>query len=125
MKLKLDENLGMTAVEILRKAGHDAVTVKSQGLAGAKDTDVIAACRSEQRCLVTLDLEFANPLIFPPRDHHGIAVLRLPLQPSHADLLSVGRTLVAALERASIVGKLWVVQRSRLREYQEKEPAED
>ena len=38
---------------------------------------VIAACGSEARGLVTLDLDFANPLVFPPEDFAGIAVLRV------------------------------------------------
>lgn len=34
---------------------------------------------------VTLDLDFANPLVFEPRRHSGIAVLRMPpkASPSH------------------------------------------
>jgi len=42
----------------------------------------------KNRCIVTLDLDFLNPLVFPPEDYSGIAVLRLssylmtfPLQP--------------------------------------------
>jgi predicted nuclease of predicted toxin-antitoxin system len=41
-------------------------TVHSQRLSGALDAEVIAICRREQRCLVTLDLDFGNPLLFKP-----------------------------------------------------------
>jgi len=44
---------------------------------------VIEAARKEQRCLVTLDLEFGNPLLYRAADYHGIAVLRLPTKPSY------------------------------------------
>ena len=78
MKLKLDENLSKAAAEIFRQAGHNTESVVSQGMAGSPDQKVISVCQSEKRCLVTLDLDFANPLIFPPNQFYGIAVFRLP-----------------------------------------------
>ena len=37
---------------------------------------VLETCRDEQRVLVTLELDFANPLTFDPRATAGVAVLR-------------------------------------------------
>jgi hypothetical protein len=118
MKLKLDENLGKTAAAIFQAGGYDTLTVPGQGLCRATDREVIAACQSERRCLVTLDLDFGNPLIFDPTKYSGIAVLRLPPKPSHQDLLDAAHTLTAALSRRDITGRLWIVQRGRIREYQ-------
>lgn len=127
MKLKLDENLGHAAAELFRHAGHEVETVRSEGLCGAVDPDVIAACRREQRGLVTLDLGFSNPLSFRPADYPGIMVLRLPARPSQADLLIACQTLLRALETELVVGKLWSVERGRIREYlpADPEPADD
>jgi predicted nuclease of predicted toxin-antitoxin system len=117
MKLKLDENLGHRIAEFFRAAGHDAVTVKGQGLAGHPDRRIFDECQQERRCLVTLDLDFANPLLFKPGETSGIAVLRLPGKPNHEDLVRASRTLIAGLEQADITGKLWMIQPGRLREY--------
>jgi len=122
VKLKLDENLGKTAADLFRAAGCDTRTVCDQGLSQATDRQVIAACQSEQRCLVTLDLDFGNPLLFDPTRYAGIAVLRLPRKPSHRDLLDATNTLLAAFSEQDIAGKLWIVQRGRIREYQQEEP---
>jgi len=124
VKLKLDENLGHSAADVFRKAGHDVATVRGQQLAGAADRDVIATCRRERRCLVTLDLDFGNPLVFAPSDYSGIAVLRLPPRPSHDDLLVACGTLVRALKQSDIAGKLWIVERGRIREYRPETPEE-
>lgn len=66
MKLKLDENIGQRGVQLLHQAGHDVATVVEQGLKSAFDSDLIEVCRTEGRCLVTLDLDFSNPLRFNP-----------------------------------------------------------
>ncbi len=119
MKLKLDENLGSRAVELFVQAGHDAATVQSEGLFSAEDQDLIEICRRERRCLVTLDLDFGNPLLFKPSECAGLAVLRLPRKPSHHDLRAAVRTLIGGLGQGNIDGKLWIVQKGRVREYQE------
>jgi hypothetical protein len=72
VNLKLDENLGQTAAELFRQAGH------------------------------------------------GVEVV-----PSHDDLLLACPTLLAALARETITGKLWTVQRGRSREYRPDRPEEE
>ena len=64
MKFKLDENLGSMAAVLLRQVGFEVSTVPEQGLCKASDGRLIQKCRDEERCLVTLDLEFGNPLLF-------------------------------------------------------------
>ncbi len=121
MKWKLDENLGRSAAELFRQSGHDVQTVRTEGLSGLADQELIELCRREGRVLVTLDKEFANPLLFPPEKYLGIAVLRLPPRPTQEDLFLLCRTLIRAVESNSIVGKLWSVQRVHIREYRGEE----
>jgi len=121
VRLKLDENLGKSLAEALRQAGHEVATVASQELFGTPDRALIETCHREGRCLVTLDMEFGNPLLFKPSEYHGIVVLRLPPRPTPQDLLDAVHTLVGGLERESVLGKLWVVRRGRIREYQPEE----
>ena len=121
MKIKLDENLGSRGAAILRAAGHHVTTVAEEGLSSVSDRKLAEVCRSDRKCLVTLDLDFGNPLRFTPSLHSGIAVLRLPRTSTADDLLDAVRTLATGLTRRTVEGKLWIVQRGHVREYQEEQ----
>ena len=124
MRLKLDENLGRRPQELLRQYGHDVATVADERLGSAADEVIIQTCRRERRSIVTLDLDFGNPLLFKPSENAGIAVLRLPPKPNHADLMAAVRTLIGGLEKSDIGGKLWIVQTGHIRVYEEETPIE-
>ena len=121
MRIKLDENLGNPGAEILRAAGYSVTTVVEEGLSSASDDRLIEVCRSERNCLVTLDLDFGNPIRFDRSHYSGIVVLRLPLGFTAGDLLDAIRTLVIGLADSGVAGKLWIVQPGRIREYHQEQ----
>jgi predicted nuclease of predicted toxin-antitoxin system len=117
VRIKLDENLGNRGAELFRRAGHDVATVPGQHLSGASDHELIDVCRREGRCLVTLDLDFSNPLVFKPWQYPGIAVLRLPHGAMEHELWDACGVLVRGLQVSPITGRLWIVHGGRIREY--------
>lgn len=121
MRIKLDENLGPRIARIFKDAGHDVCLTLEQGLGGKEDKVLIEVCRAEERCLVTLDLDFSHILNFPPTRYAGIAILRLPEPASQGDLQDAARTLLEALSRRDIHQKLWIISRGKIREYWDEE----
>jgi predicted nuclease of predicted toxin-antitoxin system len=111
---KVDENLPTEAAELLRIAGHDAVTVGDQRMAGQPDTNVALVCQREGRAVVTLDLDFADIRAYPPGDYSGIIVLRLARLDKPRVLWIVQR-LLPLLEHEPLVGKLWIVDEASVR----------
>jgi predicted nuclease of predicted toxin-antitoxin system len=122
MKLKLDENLGSRFIEPLAAAGHDVSTVLAQKITSASDETLATVCGIEERCLVTLDLDFANPLRFDPTRHAGIVVLRVGNPITTSKLAEAVATLIEALQTHDVRKRLWVIQAGRLREYRAREP---
>ncbi|GAC1572413.1 MAG: hypothetical protein NVS3B20_04300 [Polyangiales bacterium] len=78
MKLKLDENVPVTAAARLAALGHDVDTVRDEGLTGTADDRVWSAAQAEGRFLVTQDMDFSDARSFAPGTHHGLLLVRLP-----------------------------------------------
>jgi predicted nuclease of predicted toxin-antitoxin system len=114
LKFKVDENLPIEVAELLASAGHDAVTVTMQRMAGQPDPNVATVCQREGRAVVTLDLDFADIRAYPPSSYAGIIVFRLA-RLDKPRVLSVLRRLLPILDQEPLVGKLWIVEESSVR----------
>lgn len=114
MLFKVDENLHSEAAELLREAGHDAMTVFDQGLRGHADRQIADVCRNEQRVIVTLDLDFSDIRKFPPTDYAGIIVLRLPDQ-SRSSIRRALKQVLPLLTLEPLAGYLWIIEEDRVR----------
>ena len=114
MRIKVDQNLPREVADVLRSAGHDAVTVNDQQMAGAPDDQLAAVVRAERRGLITLDIDFADVRLFPPTLHAGLIVLRLQRQDKPHVLAVVGR-LAQLLDGQDLAGQLWIVDETRVR----------
>ena len=78
MKVKLDENLPVSLAVRLRQLGHDADTVRDEGLQERNDETVWQASQQEERFLITQDLDFSDTRKFVPGTHFGILLVRIP-----------------------------------------------
>jgi predicted nuclease of predicted toxin-antitoxin system len=114
VKIKLDENIHSDVVEPLREQGHDVATVHDEELAGQADADIAEAIKAEERCLVTFDVDFADPRRYPPAEFAGIIVLRLRLPTAQNQ---IERTTQFFAEKPEVAGHLWILEASRARDW--------
>jgi predicted nuclease of predicted toxin-antitoxin system len=121
VKLKLDENLAAAGAGLLKSAGFDVATVAEQNLRSTPDADLARICTAEGRCLVTLDKDFSDPLRYPPKEHAGLVVVRLPGRFQLSLLERALALVVKAAERRDVRGRLWIAEMDRVREYQERD----
>jgi hypothetical protein len=103
------------AAALLRAAGFDATTVLDQKLGGHPDSAVASMCKLEGRTLVTLDLDFSNIDAYPPRRLRWPRRLRLSRQDKDS-VLHLLQALVPRLVGATLAGRLWIVEETRVRE---------
>ena len=105
MKFKLDENLPGEGVQILRAAGHDALTVLDQGLGGKPDPEIFAVVQAEGRALIPLDVGFGNIRTYSPGSNAGIVVLRLGRQSKAVVLAAIAEVAAATRKRPPVDSK--------------------
>jgi predicted nuclease of predicted toxin-antitoxin system len=121
VKIKVDENIGRSGVELLREGGHDVMTVTDQELSGAAEERIFQVCRSERRTLVTLDRDFGHVPRFPLKQTAGIVVLELGGPASLPLLRERIRASIVLAKTRSIEGELWIVEPGRVRVRLEKD----
>ena len=114
MRGKVDENMPIESVNLLRAAGWDCDTVFDEALVGAEDPDVAARCQAEGRVLFTLDMDFADIRAYPPSAFIGIVVFR-PVKPSRDSVLALLRQLIPVLKAEWAEHRLWIVEPARVR----------
>jgi len=118
MRFKLDENFGTRTQQLFRSQGHDVETVKDEGLQGCSDNQLYKTCCEENRCLVSLDLDFADVTRFPPYKTAGVVVIRIPKNPSLALLEQLIRHFLKSLAKMAVENSLWIVESGRIRVHQ-------
>jgi len=114
MQFKIDENLHEEIAALLQSRGHDAKTVFDQKMQGSADEWIGEVCKRENRALVTLDLDFANVLDFPPGDYPGMIVLRLANQ-SRPYVSAMFVKVLDLLDHEVLQASLWIVEETRVR----------
>jgi predicted nuclease of predicted toxin-antitoxin system len=115
MRFKLNETFGSRSARLFPEAGHEVETVFKEGLSGASDELIFETCIQEKRCLLSLDLDFADVVRFPPHKTAGVAVLRIPKGASLSLLEKFVSDLLSMLDAQPITGRLWIVEAGRIR----------
>ncbi len=112
MRFLADENIPHTAIESIRRAGHDVESIRESRPA-APDGDIAARAASDERTLITQDLDFGELVA-----RRGLTVpLGVVLFCVRAgNRREVGRFIAdTILARDNWAGFLWVVDQNRTR----------
>jgi predicted nuclease of predicted toxin-antitoxin system len=112
MRFLIDENVSRTVIRELRKAGQDVLSVK-ESMRAAKDEDLIARARLEDRILVTHDKDFGE-LAFRlgVTSSSGVVLIRLAGRSPDEDNF---RILKVLLSRIDFTGNFTVITEDKIR----------
>lgn len=114
MKVKLDENVPAGLVSVLRKHGHDAVTVPDEALTGQPDAAIWDAAQRENRLVLTMDRRFADVRSLGRVAHAGIIMLRPATQGLKA-IRALFQSLVDQHPLEAFTGAIVIVDDRRIR----------
>lgn len=110
MKLFADENIPDEIVDTLRNLGHDVSTPTP----GTKDSDIALLAKKEGRIILTQDKNFANILLHPPKNFHGIIRIKIH-PPTISDILRNLEDLFQKFSQKDLDKKLIVLEKDGIR----------
>lgn len=114
MRFIVDNALSPRVAEGLNEAGHDAIHVRSVGLASATDNEILSYAKMDRRVIVSADTDFGTLLalnnatipsfiLFRRSDKRPLSILKL--------LLSTIDSIQDDLDKGAVV----VIEDNRLR----------
>lgn len=77
MRFLADMGISMHTVAWLRQQGHDAVHLREEGLQRLPDTEAMTKARSENRIVLTMDLDFGYLLAVSRASLPSVILFRL------------------------------------------------
>jgi predicted nuclease of predicted toxin-antitoxin system len=114
MKLKLDENLSRHLKPLLIGLEHDVLTAADENLLSQPDTEIARVAKTEQRMLLTLDIEFADLRKYPPGSHPGVILFR-PLSLSPLSVNTFIADFIRRIDLKKLAGCIAVVDPAHVR----------
>ncbi len=106
MRFLADAGISPKTIAFLRQQGHDAIHVRELDMQRASDREIVERARSEDRVVLTFDLDFGEILALGVHDRPSVVIFRLSdesAQSVNAKLASVLSQEPASLETGSLV----------------------
>ena len=116
MRFLLDANVPRSVLELLLHHGYQADHVIDLGMSSAVDVDIARHARKLEATLISRDLDFADIRVYPPGDHFGIVILRLPDDMVAKEIVAVFDRFLRNLgDLQRLCGRLAIVEQNRFR----------
>ena len=108
----LDNCVPRRYLRLLREWGYDAIELRTLQPEDTPDPQVIAEAQRLKAVLLTVDLDFANVLNYPPNHYGGIVVMRYDASQEG----EIDATLRIALEeQPNLTGVLLIISPGKYR----------
>jgi predicted nuclease of predicted toxin-antitoxin system len=110
----IDECVGFPTANLLRELGYSVITANDALLNGEPDSEILRQAIKEKRILVTEDIEFGNIILYPPKTHYGIILLRFRHR-SENEIHAVMKIALAEIQPDEFKGTLIVIDADKYR----------
>jgi predicted nuclease of predicted toxin-antitoxin system len=109
-----DECVGDKTIRFLRSLGYEVESVWGLNLKSAPNGKLIQRAIKDKKIFITEDQDFCNIILYPPRLHSGIIVLKTSRKVEEK-VHAVLETMLSHLKRSDFEKALIIVDKSRYR----------
>jgi predicted nuclease of predicted toxin-antitoxin system len=99
----------------MRELGLEAEHARNVGLRSAPDKDIAEYARKRKAILVTKDLEFGSPLVYPVHSHYGVLIVRLPHYFTAQQIAAAVKKFLSRVKPDILAGAITVLEPGRYR----------
>ncbi len=117
MKFLVDMPLSPRVAEWLCEQGHNAVHASATGLSKASDKEILNQARSEERLIISADLDFSRLFALSNKPQPGLILLRGGSYSEEETRVLISRVLTLVPER-NMENAIVVIDRYRIRRLQ-------
>ena len=114
MKFFLDANLPYSSKEIFSKVGATWHT-KEVNLNDAPDEEILNFAIKQKAILVTRDLEFGNPYLYPKDSHYGLVIVRVPFYFTAQQINKTLKEFLSSIKVEDLQNAITVVEPGKIR----------
>ena len=114
MRILADQHISPRTVEVLRGLGHDAIRVTDRLPRHAADVDILSVAATEDRVVLTQDLDFTGLVATGKQQKPSLIILRLG-SPSVEHVNGILRSVLPLVEEAVRAGAIVSVDADRVR----------
>jgi predicted nuclease of predicted toxin-antitoxin system len=114
MKFFIDANLPYSSKAVFESYGQ-TWHARDLKLMAAPDEKVLQAAVGKGAILITKDLEFGNPYIFPWDSHHGVVVVRVPFYFTAGQTNKVLRRALQSTDISTFKDSVTVIEPGKIR----------
>jgi predicted nuclease of predicted toxin-antitoxin system len=114
MKFFIDANLPYSSKEIFEKFGK-VWHAKDVKLQAAADKIIFKFAVKKKAILVTRDLEFANPYLYPKKSHYGVLILKVPFWFTANQINKTIKSALSSIEIKILEKAVVVIEPAKIR----------
>ncbi|RLD17116.1 MAG: hypothetical protein DRI36_04640 [Caldiserica bacterium] len=114
MHFLADECVPYKTITLLKKNGFKIFTVKDLKIAGKSDSIIFNKAKSSKLTLITIDSDFGNIILYPPKIHYGIILLKLN-KPNEYKIHSLLIKFLKNTTSKDLKGKLIIIEPTKIR----------
>ncbi|PIR71991.1 MAG: hypothetical protein COU42_02910 [Candidatus Nealsonbacteria bacterium CG10_big_fil_rev_8_21_14_0_10_36_24] len=81
----------------------------------APDEEIFNFTVEQKAILITRDLEFGNPHLYPPDSHHGLIIIRVPFYFTAEQINKTLKGFLSLIKIADLKGVITVVEPGKIR----------